>query len=157
MSPDPPDLDPADEQLMRQLYSALHELDAPPDDTLLRHARDLDIADAELVELRADSAVAPPVGQREHVAGTPRRLDFHCPQLRVLLEVTAQGRRRDIVGQVHSALPVTSVEIRWPTGHHARTVTDNGVFTAPAVPAGPLSVLCHRRGSTPVTTSWVCL
>lgn len=154
-----PQFQTSDELLLRRLAAAITDRDPVPDQTFVHNALDLRVPHAELAELHADSALDPPAGLRSQTGGdsSPRRLDFHCQQLRVQIEVTNQGRRRDIAGNVHSSPPVTSVEIRWPSGYDLRCVADSGDFSTPAVPAGPLSVLCHRPGAAPVATSWICV
>ncbi|MDS1270851.1 hypothetical protein RIF23_11115 [Lipingzhangella sp. LS1_29] len=148
-----------DELLLSRLAAAVNDLDAAPTAPQARHAFALRRPDAAVAELRADTAVDPPVGLRDRSEPDtrPRVLEFQAPQLQLRLEITTHGRRRDVVGQLHSTPDVTSIEIRWPTGHHLRPVATDGSFSSPAVPAGPFSVLCHRRSATPVATTWVCV
>lgn len=150
----------SDDELLAQLRAYFTATDPVP--THVRDAAEASLTwrtiDAELAELVADSAEAPLVGVRSAPSATGGRLlTFSGPDLVVEVEVSAAGLGRRLVGQL--VPPRTAeVEIRWPGGSLVRSADDVGHFTAEAVPAGPVSVVCRFTGTgAPVATSWVSI
>ena len=111
--------------------------------------------DAELAELTYDSWM----DDRELVGvrgrGGRRQLTFEAPGLTVEVEV-ADGPAPGLVGQLVPAHPGT-VELRHDEGVLTLVVDDLGRFSAPHLPAGPLSLRCTADAASPVETEWVAV
>lgn len=108
--------------------------------------------DAELAALIDDSALAPTAGIRG--PGGPRLLTFEAPTVTVVVEVSDIGDRRRILGQLVSPQEA-QVEVRHADGSTTVDADDLGRFSVEAVPAGPVSFVCHIGSGQSVVTSWV--
>lgn len=108
--------------------------------------------DAELASLIEDSAVAPLAGVRGR---GPRLLTFEGADTTVVVEVTAVGAGRRLLGQLVDPRPA-DIEVRHVAGSLSVRADDLGRFTVDAVPAGPVSLACRFAGATcSVVTAWV--
>ena len=108
--------------------------------------------DAELAELADDSALAPTAGIRGQ--GGPRLLTFEAPTVTVVVEVTDVGDRRRILGQLVGPQQAR-VDVRHADGTETVPADEVGRFSVDAVPAGPVSFVCHTGSGRSVVTSWV--
>jgi hypothetical protein len=158
--------DRSDEQgaVLERIASLQAEFDPVPSE-VINAAKDSftwRTLDAELAELIDDSALCATTGIRGD--SSARLLTFTSPSLTVVLEVSAAGDRRRILGQVvrpDSARTYEAVvEIRHPqttpgTGSAVRT-DDYGRFTMEST-AGPvhLDVRFDDDPERPLRTSWV--
>jgi hypothetical protein len=112
--------------------------------------------DTELAELVLDSRLTD-AGVRS--AEGPRLLTFEAPGLTIEVEVGVTATGRNLVGQLVPPGPaMVTVRCNGPD----RTIEADGLgrFSAVGVPAGPVSLLCHRvdaGGSTDLATSWVTI
>ncbi|GAA3723541.1 hypothetical protein [Salinactinospora qingdaonensis] len=112
--------------------------------------------EADVADLVDDSATDPPRGVRELSAfgeGT-RLLTFATPDVHVRLEITSRDRLCDIVGQLTPGGAGT-VEVRWDDGATTATVDTAGAFVVHNIPPGPMSIVFHRTGQSPLATRWV--
>jgi hypothetical protein len=112
--------------------------------------------DAELAELAYDSMLEARGEALVRNAETHRALTFEAPGLSVELEVGASGAERRLVGQLVPPQPA-AIEIRHPGGTIAADADDLGRFSADAIPAGPVSLVCRRAGGGAVATDWLVL
>lgn len=164
-----------DDALIAELRTALDTLDPVPEHVVEAAKatfawRRVDEALAELVD---DSATQPlsPARSAGRVTGhpgadasdaaepvEPRLLTFRGPGLTVEVEVThLDSDSRRIVGQL---VPPRSaeVEVRWQGGSVTSEADTIGLFSATAIPAGPVSIVCRPgAGEAQVVTSWITI
>jgi hypothetical protein len=77
------------------------------------------------------------------------------------VEVSGSGPVRRLLGQLVPAGP-GAIEVRQaspaapgsPPAARRVEADERGRFTVDAVAAGPVSLVCHRRGRRPVVTAW---
>lgn len=145
-----------DEELMAGARAAFDVLDPVPEGVLAaaRSALAWRTPAAELAELRRDGAVRPAAGVR---GGSGRSLAFGCPRSAVEIEVTGDGRHREITGRL---VPPASAEIVVrhggdPAGRPAGRTGPGGMFCLPHVPEGLVSLLFRLPDGSSVVTSWV--
>ncbi|MUL42957.1 hypothetical protein FZ103_17580 [Streptomonospora sp. PA3] len=114
--------------------------------------------DAVLTEIGDDSVSAAHTRVRDSavLAGEPRYLRFDAPQASVGLEVTVLDEDRLLVGRIDPPGP-TEAEIRTAQGSAWTPVDEHGAFVAPAVPAGPISLVLHHPDDRPVATPWLTI
>ncbi|WP_433247550.1 hypothetical protein [Actinomadura nitritigenes] len=145
-----------DEELMAGARAAFDVLDPVPEGVLAaaRSALAWRTPAAALAELHRDGAVRPAAGLR---GGTGRSLTFACPRSAVEIEVTGDGRHREITGRL---VPPASAEIvvrhgGLPAGRAAGRTGPAGMFCLPQVPEGLVSLLFRLPDGSSVVTSWV--
>jgi hypothetical protein len=154
-------MDMSDEQilaLLDEVRGAVTDVDPVPDDVITAAKASLTwrTIDAELAELVEDSALAPTAGVRADAG--PRLLTFEAATVTVVVEVTEVGEYRRMLGQLIGPQPERmQVQVRHAGGSLTVPVDEVGRFTADAVSAGPVSLLCQAPGAEPVATSWVTL
>jgi hypothetical protein len=150
----------AQKPLWQELRAAIGTADPIPPE-VLRAARESftwRTIDAELAALAYDSVIDRPTSNVTRGSEGPRMLTFEAPQLTVELEVTTQGSRRQLVGQL-----IPPRRARVAVRHHGGTALveadELGRFSAGDLPRGPSSLRCHLSGSegTPIVTDWVAL
>ena len=147
-------MDGDDDELLAHLGEALRHAGPVPEQMLVagRAAygwRSID-EELELAALVYDSAREPDLALRG--AALPRALVFDAEDLSVELEVDA-GR---VVGQLSPPGP-GQVSVTPPTGTAVDAdADDQGWFTLPTVPYGPVQLAC-RRGAARLVTDWVRL
>jgi hypothetical protein len=160
------ELSDRDVDLMERIRATYAEIDPVPDDVLAAARATLGwglaaaTLDAELAELIEDTSVSAIAGVRGTHA--PRLVTFESESLTVEVEVSPQGTRRRLVGQIvpaeHRRLALHS-----PEGVRDVDVDELGRFAVGDVPAGPISFVCSTDGPTdstagrpgPVATSWI--
>jgi hypothetical protein len=161
---------PDDERLLDELRGMFERTDPVPPwlTEAAKRSFDLRRIDAELAELVRDSALedlapeAVPAGVRGE--SEPRSLTFDADGLVVELELTGDGRRLRLVGQL---VPPSAARVEVRTqpapapgdGTEPASVVveadDSGLFTVGGLEPGLLSLTCHRPGQPSVTTDWV--
>jgi hypothetical protein len=164
------------EPLELALRAALEQLDAVPDDVLraAREAWTWRTIDDELARLAFDSAIeAASAGVRS--AGGPRALTFEAAGVVVDVEVTEQGDRRRVSGQL--AVPGgerVDLELQTPGASVPLDADALGRFVHADLPSGPVRFRCSfgpveatgadaaspsdpLRPRPSVTTEWVVI
>jgi len=146
-----------DDRLLDELRRLFQETDPVPEETmrLAKASYGWRTLDAELAALTHDSLVdQAPLAMRG--AAQPRLVTFDAADLRVEVEVEAgrQGNGRRLLGQLVPPQPAR-IEARDGTGGRRSVEADEaGRFAIDQLPAGPLSLWCHRPGHPPVATEW---
>jgi hypothetical protein len=111
--------------------------------------------DAALAELVLDSAVdGAASGVRSSVddpAGEPRLLSFALADLVIDVELTADGQRVALIGQVSRPEPAT-IEVRHPGGTRSDQTDQLGRFRMSDLPPGPLRVTWTPANGSAVAT-----
>ncbi|MBP2706580.1 hypothetical protein JOL79_22490 [Microbispora sp. RL4-1S] len=80
---------------------------------------------------------------------------FTAAGLTIDVEITVTGGRLEVAGQVSPPPgPDARVEVRTPHIAKVRALTGGGHFAVAGLPAGWVSVVCHRPGEPPVFTRW---
>jgi hypothetical protein len=151
-------LDPEDERLLEELRRAAGRYDPPPAWVMdaARSSLTWRTIDAELAALSFDSAVDQPASAVRSEGG-PRQLTFEAPGLNIEVEVSADGTRRQLVGQLTPS-QLARIDIRHAGGITTVDTDDLGRFRADAISAGPVSLRCHPTAplsATPFVTEWV--
>lgn len=147
---------PTDDALIDQLHAALAAADPVPADVLAvaKASFTWRTVDAELAELAFDSATEELAGVRSHDAA--RQLTFDAPGVQVELMVHGTGDERRLTGQLVPPQAAT-VELRSGSETLHATAADDGAFTFPAVPAGPVSIRCSLAAGGTLATDWLVL
>jgi hypothetical protein len=147
-----------DDRLLDELRRLFEDGDPLPDQAvaLAKASFGWRTLDAQLAALTHDSLVdQAPVAMRG--AAPPRLLTFDAADLRVEVEVDAgPGERagRRLFGQLVPPQPAR-IEARDGAGGRRTAEADQaGRFALDGLPAGPLSLWCHRPGRPPVATEW---
>ncbi|KWW99807.1 hypothetical protein C3Y87_07210 [Carbonactinospora thermoautotrophica] len=142
------------DELLDELRELLNEIDPVPAEVVeaAKASFTWRTVDAELAELTEDSALAEAAGIRG--PGGPRLLTFEAPDLTVVVEVSAIGDRRRMLGQLVPPY-AAEVEVRHRDGTETVSADDLGRFTVEQVPAGPVSFACRSASRRTVVTSWV--
>ena len=150
------DLDPRDRQLLDQVRAALDAHDpVPPSVTdAARASLTWLTVDAELAALAADSALTA-TGVRSTDAS--RVLTFECATGVIVLEVTATGHTRRIVGQADRAAHLTVRHAGDSRDGIEIDTDEHGRFQVENIAAGPVSLHCVFADApdAPVVTTWV--
>ncbi|WP_433463000.1 hypothetical protein [Spirillospora sp. CA-128828] len=147
-----------DDELMAEVRDAFGVLDPVPENVLA--AARASIAwrapAATLAELTHDRAGRPAAGVR---GGAARTLTFTCPGSTVEIEVSPDGRHREITGRlVPSAAALVQVRHRdLPEGGVTARAEPAGLFCLPRVPAGLVSLTFRLDDGTSIVTSWIRL
>jgi hypothetical protein len=153
-------LDLQDERLLEELRRAAGRHDPPP--ASVTEAAQASLTwrsiDAELAALAFDSAVDQPESTVRS-GGGPRQLAFDAPGLSIEVEVSPDGTRRRMLGQLTPPGPAR-IEVRHPGGVTTVDTDAFGRFRADAISAGPVSLRCSP--TTPPSaprfvTEWVPL
>lgn len=150
--PSRPELDP--ETMLDLVRDAVQAHDPVPAEVLTaaRGSFTWLTIDAELAHLVEDSALEPLAGVR---GAGPRLLTFEAEESTVVVEVTATGDNRRMLGQLVSPR-CADIEIRHPHGSLTVQADDLGRFAVDVIPAGPVSLACRfPGGGRQVVTSWV--
>jgi hypothetical protein len=149
--------DPGDDELLAELRGIAADTDAVPE-LLLEAARSafgIRELDALLAELVHDSAVdVPALAVRG--GGTERMLSFRVQALAVECQVTARGRRRDIIGQLVGGR-AERMDVQVTDAVQTVPVNDSGRFSVRDLPAGPLRLRCRLADGTGLVTSWIAV
>lgn len=145
-----------DEVFTGQLRAVAARVDPPP--ALLVDFARASLAwrtvDADLAELSYDSAVdATLVDAVRGTVRAPRLLTFDLGETVIEFEVSGEGDRRRLVGQVVPMQPAR-IEVRHSSGAIAVEADDHGRFAAEGVPPGPVSLRCVLAGGTVLHTDW---
>jgi hypothetical protein len=152
-SPDSPDTDPRDRDLLEEVSDMLQATDPVPPEVVAagRGAFTWLTIDAELAALAEDSALAD-AGVRSTTL--TRSLTFECATGVVVLEVSGDGGERHIIGQTDRP---ADVEIRHGGPTVVVSTDDYGRFRVEDIVAGPVSLRCVFRDSpaAPIVTSWI--
>lgn len=147
------DIDPRDRALLDQVRAALDEHDPVPASVMEAARASLTwlTVDAELAALAEDSALS---ANGVRSGDTSRVLTFECSTGVIVLEVTAMGDTRRVVGQADRQAHLT---IRHSGGVTELDTDEHGRFQADGISAGPASLHCVFADSpdSPVVTSWV--
>ncbi len=152
------DLDPDSAALLADLTAAIGDLDAAPP-ALVQAAKDSwawRTIDAELAALVSDSVDSGAVTRAGDEA--PRTLTFAAGSTAVVLEVSAVGRTRRLLGQIVRPRR-TQVEVRTARGSQSVTTDELGRFRVDGIPSGPVSLICRFLDSAgrAIATSWVAV
>jgi hypothetical protein len=151
-----------DEALMSRLADMLAEENTPPPMVmeLARQSFGLRAVDAELAALTADSDVLGTAAavRQSFQTRPPRLLTFTTPDLVVELEINGSAPDRRIFGELTPA-GTAIIELRQPNSPAPRIIDadEDGRFVIENLRPGPLSLICHRLGHSPVTTEWTTL
>ena len=149
-----------DDPLMEELRRAAGRFDPLPPAVLeaARASYSWRTIDAELAELAFDSVVDRPATTLRGGEG-PRLLTFAAPGLDVEVEVSREGPRRRLVGQV--VPPQTAqIEVHHGGGVEPVQADELGRFRAEGISAGPVRLRCRlgaTPGGRPVVTQWVSI
>jgi hypothetical protein len=147
------DIDPRDRALLDQVRTALDEHDPVPESVIEAARGSLTwlTVDAELAALAEDSALSA-TGVRSGDAS--RVLTFECSTGVIVLEVTAMGDTRRVVGQADRPAHLT---IRHAGGVTELDTDEHGRFQVEGIAAGPASLRCVFADApdSPIVTSWV--
>lgn len=149
-----------DDTLVAELRAALATLDPVPGHLVAAAKQSFAWrrVDEELAELISDSATHPLTAARSggH-PGESRLLTFEGPGLTVEVEITPQGDRCRLVGQLVPPRHA-HMEVRWQGGSVTCEADAIGLFSADSVPPGPVSIACRlQEGHKQVVTSWVTI
>jgi hypothetical protein len=148
-----------DDRLLEELRRLFEDTDPVPDQVtrLAKASYGWRTLDAELAALTHDSLVdQAPVAMRG--GAPPRLVTFDAADLRVEVELEAGGPGarggRRLLGQLVPPQPAR-IEVRDGRGGRRTVEADEaGRFAIDQLPAGPLSLRCHRPGRPPVATEW---
>ena len=143
----------ADDELMNILSAAAQRVDPVPEDVTLRARSAIAYRriDAELARLTADSLAG--AGAMRSEAATERLLTFAADDLEVEVEVTPEGDRRRLIGQL---VPTATarVSIRHADVTDDITTDELGRFRG-VVGAGPISLRATWPDGRAIETQWV--
>ncbi len=85
----------------------------------------------------------------------PRAHRYAAAGLTIDIEPVVAAGRVDVAGQISPAPGAGSlVEVRTPHVSDSRVPSEGGRFVVTGLPAGWISVVCHRPGHPPVFTRW---
>jgi hypothetical protein len=150
---DTPDIDPADRRLLVHVRAALDEDDPVPEAVIEAARASLTwlTVDAELAALAEDSALSS-TGVRSGDAS--RVLTFECSTGVIVLEVTALGDTRRLVGQTDRP---AHLSINHPQGDTEVDTDEHGRFQVEGISSGLVRLRCVFTDSpnAPIVTSWV--
>ncbi|GAA4242701.1 hypothetical protein GCM10022254_76690 [Actinomadura meridiana] len=147
-----------DDELIAGVRAAFDALDPVPGEVLAaaRAAIAWKAPSATLAELKRDRAARAAAGVRGPAA---RVLTFACPGGSVEVEVSTNGRDRELTGRLVPSVPAL-VEVRHrdvpPDGITVRA-EPAGLFCVPGVPEGLVSLVFRLEDGTSIVTSWIRL
>jgi hypothetical protein len=150
------DTEGRDEELFELLRRALLERERPPE-AVVRAAKEAwtwRTIDAELAALSYDSLLDDQARAGVRGVAAARTLTFEAQDVRIEMEVTEDGDRRTLVGQV--APPVAEeVTIEWADGRPSLAVAGDelGRFRAERVGTG----IARLRVGDAVVTPWLSI
>jgi hypothetical protein len=146
--------DAADDQLVADLRRVAARADPVPEALLsaARAAFGLRELDARVAELVRDSAVG---ASATAVRGPgARMLSFEAADTVIECEVTARGRRRDVIGQLVGAVAaLLQVQVAG-AGTVDVPVDGRGRFSVADLPAGPFRLRCSLADGSTLLTRW---
>ncbi|RKS68711.1 hypothetical protein BZB76_5836 [Actinomadura pelletieri DSM 43383] len=147
-----------DDELLAGVREAFTVLDPVPADVLA--AARASIAwlapSATLAELERDRSARAAAGVR---GAASRVLTFACPDGSVEIEVSENGRDRELMGRLVPSMPA-HVEVRHrdlPRAEITTRAEHAGLFCVPRVPAGLVSLAFRLDDGTTIVTSWIRL
>lgn len=149
--------DAADDQLVADLRRVAARVDPVPEAllTAARAAFGLRELDARVAELVRDSAVDASATAVRGPGG--RMLSFEAADIVIECEVTARGRRRDVIGQLVGAVAaLLQVQVAGARAVDV-PVDDYGRFSADDLPAGPFRLRCSLTDGSTLLTSWTAV
>lgn len=150
------DLDFRDRHLLEQLRTALDEAEPVPAPVLAAARASFTwlTIDAELALLAEDSALLTSRVRSAASSVAPRVLTFECSTGVLVIEVTATGERRRLMGQADRAAHLL---VRHNDGSTALDTDEHGRFRVEDILAGPVSLRCTFTDAphAPIVTSWV--
>jgi hypothetical protein len=155
------ELSDRDVELIERIRDTYAELDPVPEDVLVAARAALGwglsaaTLDAELAELVEDTSMSQTAGVRGTHA--PRLVTFESESLTVEVEVSPQGNRRRLIGQIVPT-EYRRLALHSPEGVRDVDVDELGRFAVGDVPAGPISFVCSpSTAAAPgaVATSWI--
>lgn len=145
-----------DEMLLQRLGTVLRDADPVPRHVVeaARAVLGLRHLDTELAELTFDSLI----DETEYTLRSdhePRLLTFETPDLRLELQISEHADGVRLLGQL-APRGSGRVEALGASNHPMAetSVGPSGRFVLERLPAGPLSLVCHRPGATPTATQW---
>ena len=147
--------DPDDDRLIGELGELLDATDPPPARLVAAAKANYGwrTIDAELAALAYDSAAEPvPAGVRG--GEEPRLVVFDGADLRLEIELHAEGPGRHLLGQLVPPGPA-ELQVRQGGGRVSVSADASGRFAATGLSAEALSLACLRPGQPPVVTDWV--
>ena len=151
-----PNPDPRDRQLLDQVRAALDAHDPVPPSVVDAARASLSwlTVDAELAALAEDSALTT-TGVRSTDAS--RVLTFECSTGVIVLEVTATGDTRRVVGQADRVAHLTIRHAGNSREGIGLDTDEHGRFQVEDLAAGPVSLHCVFADApdAPVVTTWV--
>lgn len=147
-----------DDELMAGVRRAFEILDPVPQEVLAaaRSSITWRVPSATLAELAHDRGGRAVAGVR---GGTGRVLTFTCPGSTVEIEVSGNGRDREINGRLVPSSPGV-VEVRHrdlPRDPITARAESAGLFCVPRVPEGLVSLLFRLDDGSSIVTSWIRL
>jgi hypothetical protein len=157
------ELSERDVELIERVRDTYAEIDPVPEDVIaaaraaLGWGRSAATLDAELAELIEDTSMS---DSAAGVRGThaPRLVTFESDSVTVEVEVSPQGNRRRLIGQIVPA-DYRRLALHSPEGVRDVEVDELGRFAVGDVPAGPISFVCSAEAAAesrgPVATSWI--
>ncbi|MQA35465.1 hypothetical protein [Modestobacter roseus] len=146
--------DAADERLLHDLARVARDRDPVPTDLLefARQSLTWRTVDAELAELTADSHE---VARAVRTAGDDvRLLTFSAGDLRLDVEVLAEGATRRLVGELSPAQPARVV-LEHTDGTLTEDTDELGRFLLDGVPVGLVRLRCTPEGGPGFITPWL--
>lgn len=152
------EVDPVAEALLVELRHVAARLDPIPVelDASVRASLAWRTLDAELAALTYDSVDDDRALAGVRSSGDARLLHFETDGISVELQVTTDGERRDLVGEIAPAAPA-EISLRHAEATSVIHTDEHGRFRAEGLPAGPTSLQVRLAGQTDavVTTDWV--
>jgi hypothetical protein len=154
------EVDPVAEALLAELRDVAARLDPIPVelDASVRASLAWRSLDAELAALTYDSVEDDRALAAVRSAGDTRLLHFETDGVSVELQVTIDGDRRDVVGELEPA-GRAEIELRHPDATVLVTSDDHGRFRAEQLPAGPTSLRVRLAGhdDAAIVTDWLAI
>jgi hypothetical protein len=139
----------SDDDLLATLAELLRRADPPP-------AAAVEAASASLAWLDPDTALARLIDAQEHASvrgAAPRLLTFQVGEVSVDLEVTAEGYRVRLVGQLVPTGPAT-VSVQHRDGTTDVQADELGRFVVGDVASGLVRLTCTPDDSPRFRTEW---
>ncbi len=147
----------ADEQrVLDDLARLIRERDPVPAELLeaARQSFTWRTVDAELAEVVADSEQPQGAALIRSTTASVRLLAFATGDLRLDLEVLAEGSLRRLVGELDPGGPARVV-VEHAGGALTEDTDDFGRFLISRVPGGLMRLQCQPRSGRPLLTPWI--